>query len=224
MIDVFFDAIDKAIERGYAVELIVMLLGFAGSFLGMFYIWRYFSNRNANIITTQLEIVANLDQQARTLQETTDTMKLLNDSIKDIMKVDERLTEGQTVIAYGSFMENLFNDFLNTYKDAKRWAKKPHVHLDIDSSSHDLSLLNDKLELGFSTSVKELEDKLRNFKYEDNYLVRYLNREFYSEVDHIRVHLYNSIVEETNDIEGYLYTKCNLFKSDFNSYLREGLV
>lgn len=223
MIDLFFDAIDKAIERGYAVELIIMVLGFAGVFLGMFYIWRYFSHRNAKIVTTQLTIVANLDQQARTLQETTDTMRLLNDSIKDIMKVDERLTEGQTVITYGAFIENLFNDFHKSYKDAKKWAKKPHVHLDIDSNSHDLSLLNDKLELSFNTGVKELEDKLRNFKYGDNYLVKYLNGEFYSEVDHIRVHLYNSIVEESNDIEHYLYTKCNLFKSDFNSYLREGL-
>lgn len=223
MLDLLFNAIDKAIDRGYAIELIAILVGFAITYVGMFYVWRYFSNRNAKIVSTQLEIVANLDQQARTIQDTTEAMKLLNSSIKDVMKVDERLTEGQTVITYGSFMENLFTDFHNAYKDAKRWAKKPHVSLDIDSNSHDLSLLNDKLELSFDTAVKELEDKLRNFKYNDDYLVRYLNGEFYGEVDHIRVHLYNSIVGASNDIENYLQSKCNLFKSDFNSYLREGL-
>lgn len=218
----FFKVIDEGLKRGYAIELIVLLLGFLSSFVGMFLIWRYFSNRNAKIVTTQLEIVTNLDEQARTLRETTDAMKTLNVSLKDIMRVDERLTEAQTVIAYASFIENTFNHFYDAYKDAQKWASKPHVNVDITGTSHDLSILNDRLELSFSTGVKELEDKLRNFKYGQSYLVTYLNDEFYSQVGHIRVHLYNSMCLQTNGVRSYLASKCDLFKSDFNTHLRRG--
>ena len=217
MIDTIQILIDYGLQQGWPIEILVMLCGFVGLTLSVFWVWNYFAKKNAQIISTMLEISVNLDQQARTLQTTTKAMQNLNDNIKALMKVDERLTEGQCVIVYSLMMDSFFSDLLDAYHSIKRWVNDRHI--DHDNDDH-RAMIDNKLRLEFQTNIKELEDHMRNFKFNDSYLDKYLNDEFHNEVSHIRVHIYNTIVTDTNEVRVYLERKCNLFKADFNIYLR----
>lgn len=217
MIDTIETLIDYGIQQGWPIELLVMLGGFSGLGLSVFWIWKYFARKNASIISTMLEISVNLDQQARTLEMTTQTMRSLNDNIKTLMKVDERLTEPQCVIVYSLMMDSFFNELLEAYHSIRRWIRERAI--DIEDDTH-RGMIADKLELEFDTNVKEHQDRLRNFKFNDEYLDKYLNDEFFNELGHIRNHIYNTIITNTNEVGVYLNRKCDLFKADFNLYLK----
>lgn len=210
--------IDYGIEHGWPVGVIVNVAGFIGLSVLTLWVWKYFSRKNAHIIGAMLEISVNLDQQARTLQITTDTMKSLNDNIKMLMAVDERLTESQCVIVYSLMMDSLFGDFKGAYYSVLKWMEDRDIN--VHNEDHQ-KVLDDKLDLDFNTAIAELDDQLRNFKYDDKYLHEYINGNFIGEVNHIRVHIYNTIISGTNDVRNYLNRNCDRFKADFNKYLRE---
>ena len=216
----FTEIVEYGIANGWSIELIAILsLAFLwGSVTWV--IFKFFTRKNADVIGTMLEISVNLDQQARTLQTTTDAMKNLNENIKMLMQVDERVTEGQAVLIYSGFIETLFTDFGRVYRMSKKWVKDRHIDVGEDNAR---SILWDKFEVGFTSSTRELDDRLRNFKFNDNYLSKYLNDGFRQEIQQIQHYLYKCIVEQKNDVDQYLTSKCDLFKADFNVYLRDGI-
>tara|TARA_R100000951_G_scaffold115756_1_gene124935 strand:- start:872 stop:1534 length:663 start_codon:yes stop_codon:yes gene_type:complete len=205
------------IQQGWRIELIVIILGFIGLTSLSLWIWRYFSHKDEYIIETMLAISGNLEQQSQTLETTTTLMRDLNENIKKLMAVDERLTEPQCVIVYSLMMDSLFADFKSAYYSVIKWSESRS--LDLDDESNQL-MLDDKLKLDFQTALAELDDQLRNFKFGDKYLHEYMNDGFLGEVTHIRQHIYSTIITDTNEIRQYLNRNCDRFKADFNKYLR----
>lgn len=138
--------------------------------------------------------------------------------LNNLTKVDERIPEGQAVIIYGLMMNDVFNgDIKACYKSANDWLDSKGL----DRSDEDVQIkIAERIEMSFQAIYKELEDRLRNFKYKNHYLNKYLDANFINEFDHVKDHVYAMLIESTNGINSYVNTKKSFFISDFNSYLR----
>ena len=81
--------------------------------------------------------------------------------------------------------------------------------------------IDERLILIFDANLKNLEDKMKNFKYNDKSMSIYLNTKFRAEYSHLKDHIFGILVQRENGIRVYLEQKKDFFISDFNSWLKD---
>jgi hypothetical protein len=141
----------------------------------------------------------------------------INQTLISLDKVDERIAEPQAVIIYGLIMRDTFYDIKQCFKDTNSWLNDKEYDRDDDDVQIRIA---ERVELCFDAIYNELDDRLKNFKYNDNYLDKYLNDKFQQEFSHVKNHIYAMLCENTNGINSYITQKKSFLISNFNGYLR----
>jgi hypothetical protein len=219
--ETIFSWITGAVKSGVPVGIIATgMLGAILIIVGIRVI-RYMMDSKKEILKGINNNTSNNAMVSSSLAEVAVSLGAITFQLNNLTKVDERIPEGQAVIVYGLMMNDMFNgDIKACYKSANDWLNSK----ELDRNDEDVQIkIAERVEMSFQAIFKELDDRLRNFKYNNHYLNKYMDANFINEFDHVKDHVYGMLCEGTNGINAYISTKKSFFISDFNSYLRDNI-
>lgn len=215
----------EALELGIPVEIIILLFFFASVGYGSFKVVKYMRQSKKEILEQQEKVsralIDNTTQLSSIvvgLQESVGILTNMNFRLEHMTKPDERIVESQAKIIYDLLMQELFDSIKENYFNIRDWIDLKELDLELDKNK---SNINERLILIFDSNLKNLEDKMRNFQYNDKSLSIYLDSKFRAEYNDLKQHIYSLLIEKENGVRSYLEQKKDLFCSDFNTWLKE---
>lgn len=136
------------------------------------------------------------------------SLTTLETKMRMLQEGDTNITEQQAQRIYETHMDWLYGELYKSYKICKHWLNKK----DKDEVFDDL---NFKMEELFAVIYSDLNNRLKDFTFED-ILLSNMKPLKSGDMNHIRVHLFNCLMENKNGIKEYLEGKLELQKNIFN--------
>lgn len=226
MIATFWNFYKEAQDMGIPIDTIVLFILIGAIGYGSWKVIRYMSESKKEILGQQEKVATALVENTSHmtsivvgLQESVGILTNMNFRLESMTKPDERVVESQAKIIYGLMMQELFDSIKENYFEVRDWIEVKNMDTGLDKSVNNI---DERLTLVFDANLKNLEDKMKNFKYNDKSMSIYLNTKFRREYSHLKDHIFGLLVQRENGIRSYTEQKKDFFISDFNSWLKDG--
>jgi hypothetical protein len=225
MITEFWKFYKEAQRLGIPIDTIVLFVLIGAVGFGSWKVIKYMRASKKEILDQQEQVASALIENTTHmsamvvgLQESVGILTNMNFRLESMTKPDERVVESQAKIIYGLMMQELFDNIKENYFNVRDWIELKNMDTGLDKS---INNIDERLILIFDANLKNLEDKMKNFKYNDKSISIYLNTKFRSEYAHLKDHIFGILVQRENGIRVYLEQKKDFFISDFNSWLKD---
>lgn len=201
------DAIEGAIERGFPVEIILLLVILVTPFPIAYFLYKAHMKQHKA-----------LTKQTKALETVVTQTSGVMTMIQNYIMGDENVTESQAVMVYEDMIKNTKMDLMELYKRTKEWLGERQILEDSDLAKQ----LETRIFNHFEAAESNLMDKLRCFKHDGRWFSEY-QMTFSHEWRHIADNLYSTIAVHENGVDEMLDNKFEKCVNCFNLWLKDAV-